>query len=62
MEFIVRDVQVRGGYVLHVGTIEGTLKVGDDVKLTIDEVSLVLNLEPFTLSVSFSLSLQGASL
>ncbi|XP_019864269.1 PREDICTED: alanine--tRNA ligase, cytoplasmic-like [Amphimedon queenslandica] len=35
-EFIVRDVQVRGGYVLHVGSIEGTLRVGDKVNMTID--------------------------
>ena len=38
-EFAVRDVQVRGGYVLHVGTIEGSLKVGDKVMCTIDGVS-----------------------
>ena len=38
-EFIVRDVQVRGGYVLHVGSIEGSLKVGDKVNMTIDGVS-----------------------
>ena len=37
-EFVVRDVQVRGGYVLHVGTVEGTLGVGDTVSLTIDGV------------------------
>ena len=34
----MRDVQVRGGYVLHVGAIEGTLKVGDKVVCTIDGV------------------------
>lgn len=38
-EFIVRDVQVRGGYVLHIGSIEGSLKVGDKVNMTIDGVS-----------------------
>ena len=38
-EFAVRDVQVRGGYVLHVGAIEGSLKVGDKVVCTIDGVS-----------------------
>ena len=39
-EFAVRDVQVRGGYVLHVGSVEGTLKVGDKVLCTIDGVSV----------------------
>ncbi|KAL4234586.1 hypothetical protein ACF0H5_006227 [Mactra antiquata] len=37
VEFRVRNVQVRGGYVLHIGVIEGTLKVGDTVKQSIDE-------------------------
>ncbi|KAL7978878.1 hypothetical protein Chor_013367, partial [Crotalus horridus] len=36
-EFTVKNVQVRGGYVLHVGTVYGTLKVGDLVRLFIDE-------------------------
>ena len=39
MEFKVKNVQVRGGYVLHIGVIEGTLKVGDTMKALIDEVS-----------------------
>lgn len=34
----MRDVQVRGGYVLHIGTVEGCLKVGDRVLCTIDGV------------------------
>ncbi|KAK3603819.1 hypothetical protein CHS0354_042820 [Potamilus streckersoni] len=37
VEFTVRNVQVRGGYVLHIGVIEGTLRVGDVVKISIDE-------------------------
>lgn len=37
MEFTVKNTQVRGGYVLHVGTVYGTLKVGDQVTLSIDE-------------------------
>lgn len=37
MEFTVKNTQVRGGYVLHVGTIYGTLKVGDRVTLHVDE-------------------------
>ncbi|KFO63061.1 Alanine--tRNA ligase, cytoplasmic [Corvus brachyrhynchos] len=36
-EFTVKNVQVRGGYVLHIGTLYGSLKVGDQVHLTIDE-------------------------
>lgn len=38
-EFTVKNVQVRGGYVLHIGTLYGSLKVGDQVLLSIDEVS-----------------------
>lgn len=37
MEFTVKNTQVRGGYVLHVGTVYGTLKVGDQVTLRVDE-------------------------
>ncbi|CAB1432170.1 unnamed protein product [Pleuronectes platessa] len=37
MEFTVKNTQVRGGYVLHVGTVYGTLKVGDSVVLQVDE-------------------------
>uniref|UniRef100_A0A8P4G1X0 alanine--tRNA ligase n=1 Tax=Dicentrarchus labrax TaxID=13489 RepID=A0A8P4G1X0_DICLA len=37
MEFTVKNTQVRGGYVLHVGTVYGTLKVGDHVTLRVDE-------------------------
>lgn len=36
VEFSVKNVQVRGGYVLHIGSIEGTLKKGDRVSLHID--------------------------
>ena len=35
----MKDTQVRGGYVLHVGSVEGCLKVGDKVTCTIDGVS-----------------------
>ena len=38
MEFTVKNTQVRGGYVLHVGTVYGTLKVGDTITMHIDEV------------------------
>ncbi|XP_013181141.1 PREDICTED: alanine--tRNA ligase, cytoplasmic [Papilio xuthus] len=36
VEFTVKNVQVKGGYVLHSGKVEGTLKVGDKVSLHID--------------------------
>lgn len=36
VEFTVKNVQVKGGYVLHIGKIEGTLKVGDSLVLHID--------------------------
>nr|XP_026487710.1 alanine--tRNA ligase, cytoplasmic [Vanessa tameamea] len=36
VEFTVTNVQVKGGYVLHIGKIEGILKVGDTVTLHID--------------------------
>lgn len=39
-EFLVKNVQVRGGYVLHIGNVEGSLSVGDTVTLNIDEVGL----------------------
>ncbi|CAH3042742.1 unnamed protein product [Pocillopora meandrina] len=37
VEFSVTNVQVHGGYVLHVGAVEGTLRVGDQMKCQIDE-------------------------
>jgi len=36
-EFKVKNVQVRGGYVLHIGTSEGNFSLGDTVRLNIDE-------------------------
>ncbi|XP_045770045.1 alanine--tRNA ligase, cytoplasmic [Maniola jurtina] len=36
VEFTVNNVQVKGGYILHTGKVEGTLKVGDKVVLNID--------------------------
>uniref|UniRef100_A0A673NJ38 Alanine--tRNA ligase n=1 Tax=Sinocyclocheilus rhinocerous TaxID=307959 RepID=A0A673NJ38_9TELE len=35
--FTVKNTQVRGGYVLHIGTVYGTLKVGDRLTLHVDE-------------------------
>ncbi|KAK6185433.1 hypothetical protein SNE40_007670 [Patella caerulea] len=37
VELRIKNVQVRGGYVLHIGTVEGVLNVGDKVKLSVDE-------------------------
>lgn len=36
VEFTVKNVQVKAGYILHTGKIEGTLKIGDNVSLHID--------------------------
>ncbi|XP_021189227.3 alanine--tRNA ligase, cytoplasmic [Helicoverpa armigera] len=36
VEFMVKNVQVKGGYVLHVGKLEGSLKIGDKLSLHID--------------------------
>merc|ERR1711936_419049 len=36
-EMRVTNVQVRGGYVLHMGPVEGTFAVGDEVECNIDE-------------------------
>lgn len=40
LEFVVNNVQVRGGYILHIGTLSstqgGSLKVGDTVYLHVD--------------------------
>nr|CAI5863797.1 unnamed protein product [Callosobruchus analis] len=36
VEFTVKNVQVRGGYVTHIGTTEGVLRKGDKVTLHLD--------------------------
>ncbi|KAG8265571.1 hypothetical protein J6590_092079 [Homalodisca vitripennis] len=45
VEFTVKNVQVKGGYVLHTGSLEGTLRVGDSVTLHVDTARrrLVMN-------------------
>nr|CAD7407363.1 unnamed protein product [Timema poppensis] len=45
VEFSVHNVQVRGGYVLHIGSIEGTLRRGDELVLQLDSARrrLVMN-------------------
>ncbi|XP_067053793.1 alanine--tRNA ligase, cytoplasmic-like [Acropora muricata] len=57
VEFSVSNVQVHGGYVLHVGAIEGTLKVGDMLKCQIDEQRrrVVMNNHTATHVLNFSL-------
>lgn len=35
-EFSIKNVQVRAGYVIHIGSVEGTLKKGDMVNLHLD--------------------------
>ena len=44
----MKNTQVRGGYVLHVGTVYGTLKVGDHVTLHVDEVRTYKGFESLT--------------
>lgn len=36
VEFTVKNVQVRGGYIIHIGNLEGALKKGDKVSLHVD--------------------------
>ncbi len=38
-EFSVRNTQVRGGYVVLVGEVEGSIAVGDELLQNIDEVA-----------------------
>ena len=37
VEVVVDNVQVKGGYVIHVGQLEGTISVGDNVSLDVKE-------------------------
>lgn len=36
---VIKDVQVKGGYVIHMGSVEGTIKVEDKMNLLVDTVS-----------------------
>ena len=45
VEFVVKDVHVRGGYVLHSGIAEGTIRIGDKLSLHIDKVTRARCLE-----------------
>ncbi|XP_058501312.1 alanine--tRNA ligase, cytoplasmic [Solea solea] len=57
MEFTVKNTQVRGGYVLHVGTVYGAMKVGDRVVLQVDEARrrLIMNNHTATHILNFAL-------
>lgn len=57
VEFSVSNVQVHGGYILHVGTIEGTLRVGDQLKCQIDDERrrVVMNNHTATHVLNFAL-------
>jgi hypothetical protein len=39
----VKNSQVRGGYVILIGEVEGTIRVGDTLNQTIDEVSILIS-------------------
>lgn len=57
VEFTVKNVQVRGGFVIHIGVVEGTLKKGDQVSLNIDESRrrLIMNNHTGTHILNFAL-------
>ncbi|XP_061398355.1 alanine--tRNA ligase, cytoplasmic [Musca vetustissima] len=44
-EFIVDSVYNRGGYILHIGTVEGRLSVGDKLNLQIDTIRRSLTMK-----------------
>jgi hypothetical protein len=56
-EFLVKNTQVRGGYVCHIGQVEGTLRVGDQVKLQVDGArrKLIMNNHTGTHILNFAL-------
>lgn len=57
VEFTVRNVQVRAGFVIHIGVVEGTLKKGDKVALHLDESRrrLIMNNHTGTHILNFAL-------
>ncbi|CAF0774578.1 unnamed protein product [Adineta steineri] len=59
VEFQVRNVQVRGGYVLHVGKVEGKFSVNDKVRLTIDDVRRHLIMKNHTGTHILNFALRG---
>lgn len=57
VEFNVKEVQIQGGYVVHIGNIGGKLAVGNEVKMFIDEErrKLVMNNHTGTHILNFAL-------
>lgn len=53
-EFNVKNTQVRGGYVILIGEVEGTIRVGDQVRQIVDEVRT--QCASTTLIIRFALS------
>lgn len=56
-EFSVRTVYNKGGYILHIGIVEGTLRVGDELVLHLDTVrrSLIMKNHSATHALNHSL-------
>lgn len=44
-EFSVRTVYNKGGYILHIGVVEGTLNVGDELELHLDTIRRSLTMK-----------------
>lgn len=44
-EFSVRTVYNKGGYILHIGVVEGVLRVGDEVQLSLDTLRRSLTMK-----------------
>ncbi|XP_022255364.1 alanine--tRNA ligase, cytoplasmic [Limulus polyphemus] len=56
-EVLVKDVQLQGGYIVHMGTVCGNIRVGDQLKMFIDEErrKLVMNNHTGTHILNFAL-------
>lgn len=58
-EVRIKNVQVRGGYVLHIGTVgQGTLKKGDKVSLNIDTIRRRLSMSNHTATHALNYALR----
>lgn len=44
-EFSVKTVANKGGYVIHIGVVEGTLNVGDDIEIHLDTIRRSLTMK-----------------
>lgn len=56
-EFVVDRVYNRGGYILHIGIVEGTLRVGDELNLHFDQVRRRLTMNNHSATHAFNHSL-----